>query len=73
VFNWRGGGHVAGARLVMRWIIGSVVALYVVGAGGYSHFTRRCPVTVSLAVARSFLWPLWITTGRAHGEQMRMD
>lgn len=57
----------------MRWIIGTVGALYIVGAMGIFAMHTQMPVTFGLAVLRSVLWPVWVTTGRPHGEPTWRD
>lgn len=48
-------------------------ASYLIGFCFTLWANRQMPVTDGLAVARSFLWPIWLTTGWPKGEPMQMD
>lgn len=57
----------------MKIVLKLVLTLYVVGAVGIFALHTQMPVTFGLAVLRSALWPVWVTTGRPQGEPLRMD
>lgn len=57
----------------MQLAIILAATFYVTGAIAVFALHTQMPVTFGLAVLRSALWPLWVTTGRPHGEPLMMD
>lgn len=52
------------------WLVGVAYGIVVVGA---MYINSQLPVTLPLALLRSIVWPIWLTTGWPHGQRMPMD
>lgn len=51
----------------MKAILSVLLVLYLLGAVGTFWMHTQMPVTFGLALLRSVVWPIWVTTGRPHG------
>lgn len=49
------------------------VGFYALGGVAVFWLHTQLPVTLGLALARSAVWPIWITTGWPHGQPLPMD
>ena len=54
-------------RNMIKAAIISASGVYLLGAAAIFAIHTALPVTLSLAVLRSAVWPLWVTTGIPHG------
>lgn len=57
----------------MSWFFVGLFVVYLIGVVLTFMMHTQMPVTLGLALLRSFLWPLWITTGIPHGTPLPMD
>lgn len=51
----------------------AIAVVYVIGFALTFWLHTQMPVTTGLAILRSYLWPVWVLTGRPHGQPMPMD
>lgn len=60
--------------MVVKWLIGICVGLYIVGFGAVFvfHLSQLQMVTPGLAAYRALVWPVWVATGRPRGSPVPM-